>query len=193
MLLFAEPRAIVPGAAWRSLRGPDVAPHSSVAVCDAGRYGAAVRAISAETTIRAPATAVWDLYADVPGSAGWVPFVEQVLWVRGEPGIGQRYRERTRLLGLRDEGEWEIVEWDPPRRQVQRSTDKGIDSHLVIEVEPLGSGRSRVRQSVRLRSRLPPPIAWYHEAVFALVGGHGIRGALAAARRRLESASASNA
>src|SRR5918994_903158 len=40
---------------------------------------------------------VWELYADVPGTIGWVPFVEEVLYVRGPAGVGQTYRERTRF------------------------------------------------------------------------------------------------
>ncbi len=145
-----------------------------------------MRRVEASVPIEAPAQAVWDLYADVPGSAGWVPFVEEVLWVQGEPGMGQTYRERTRLLGLRSEGEWHVVEWDPPRRQIQRSDDGGMTSHLIIEVEPLGERWTRVRQTVTLQSRLPRPLAWYHEALFAVVGGHGIRSAVRAAKRYLE-------
>jgi hypothetical protein len=145
-----------------------------------------VRRIEAEALVRAAPQRVWDLYADVHRSAAWVPFVEEVLWVEGEPGVGQRYRERTRLLGTTDEAEWQIVEWDPPRRQVQRSDEKGMTSHLAIEVETSADG-ARVRQIVTLQSRLPRPIAWYHEALFAVVGGHGIRSAVRAAKRHLES------
>jgi hypothetical protein len=144
-----------------------------------------VRRIEAETVIAVAPQRVWDLYADVHGSAAWVPFVEEVLWVEGEPGPGQRYRERTRLLATTDEAEWQIVDWDPPRRQVQRSDEKGMTSHLAINVEPAGDG-ARIRQTVTLESRLPRPVAWYHEALFAVVGRHGIRSAVRAAKRHLE-------
>ncbi len=148
-----------------------------------------MRRIEAAASIGVAPQRVWDLYADVPGSAAWVPFVEEVLWVRGDPGVGQRYRERTRLLGTTDEAEWQIVEWDPPRRQVQRSDEKGMTSHLAIEIEPSGGG-SRVRQTVTLQSRMPWPIAWYHEALFGVVGQHGVRRAVRAAKRYLEAGSA---
>lgn len=144
-----------------------------------------MRRIQAEGVIRAAPQRVWDLYADVHGSAAWVPFVEEVLWVDGDAGLGQRYRERTRLLGVTDEAEWRIVKWDPPRRQVQRSDEKGMTSHLAIDVEPAGDG-ARVRQTVTLESRLPRPIAWYQEALFAVIGGYGIRSAVRAAKRYLE-------
>ena len=108
-----------------------------------------MRRITAAIDIDAPAQAVWDLYADVPGS----------------------------------------VEWDPPRRQVQLSTDKGMDARLVIEVEPLeplDAGRSRVRQGAIFESRLPGPVGWVHELVFASVGRRGITSAVRAAKAYLE-------
>jgi hypothetical protein len=128
---------------------------------------------------------VWDLYADVEGSVEWVPFAEEILSVSGPAGLGQTYRERTRLGGVSDIAEWTIVEWDPPRRQVQRSAGKGMDSRLVIEVEPAPNG-SIVRQQAILESRAPGPLGWLHERVFGLVAGRGIAAALRAAKARLE-------
>ena len=89
-----------------------------------------MRRVSAAIEIDAPAQAVWDLYADVPRSTDWVPFAERILYVSGPPGLGQVYRERTRLLGISDVAEWRIIEWEPPRRQVQLSTDKRMDARL---------------------------------------------------------------
>jgi hypothetical protein len=148
-----------------------------------------VRRVSTTIDIDAPAQAVWDLYADVPGSPDWVPFAEEILYVSGPPGLGQVYRERTKLLGIRDVAEWRIIEWDPPRRQVQLSTDKGMDARLVIEVEPLeplDAGRSRARQEAIFESRLPRPVGWIHELVFSTVGRRGITAAVSAAKRHLE-------
>jgi hypothetical protein len=148
-----------------------------------------VRRVTATIDIDAPAQAVWDLYADVPHSPEWVPFSEEILYVSGPPGVGQVYRERTRLFGIRDVAEWRIVEWEPPRRQVQLSTDKGMDARLVIEVEPLeplDAGRSRVRQDAIFDSRLPRPIGRLHELVFSTVGRRGISSAVQAAKTHLE-------
>lgn len=148
-----------------------------------------MRRVSATIDIAAPARDVWDLYADVPGSPDWVPFAEEILYVSGPAGLGQVYRERTKLLGIRDVAEWTIIEWDPPRRQVQLSTDKGMDARLVIEVEtvePLDAGRSRVRQQAIFESRLPAPLGWVHELVFASVGKRGITAAVRAAKAHLE-------
>ncbi len=145
-----------------------------------------MRHLRASIDIDAPPRAVWDLYADVEGSVDWVPFAEEILFVSGPAGLGQVYRERTRLGGISDVAEWRVIEWDPPRRQVQRSKGKGMDSRLVIEVEPSGSG-SIARQEVILDSRAPGPLGWLHERVFGLVALRGIQSALRAAKSRLES------
>src|SRR5688572_7830624 len=135
--------------------------------------------------IDVPPERVWDLYADVQGSVDWVPFVQEILSVSGPAGLGQVYRERTRLGGISDIAEWTVIEWDPPRRQVQRSLGKGMDSRLVIAVEPAVSG-SLARQEVILDSRAPGPVGWLHERIFGIVALRGIESALRAAKAHLE-------
>ena len=144
--------------------------------------------LQASIAIEAPPQAVWDLYANVEGSVEWVPFAEEILYVSGPAGLGQVYRERTRLGGISDVAEWEVIEWDPPRRQVQRSTGKGMDSRLVIEVAPHGAG-AIARQEVILESRAPGPLGWLHERIFGIVARRGIESAVRAAKARLESGS----
>jgi hypothetical protein len=142
--------------------------------------------VTASAIVRADPQVVWDLYADVQGSVDRVPFAEEILYVSGPAGLGQVYRERTRLLGSTGEQTWEVVEWDPPRRQAQVSTDMRMQSRLVIEIARVAGGDTLIRQSTELRSMLPRPIGWLHEAVFALVARYGIGRAVAAAKRRLE-------
>jgi hypothetical protein len=142
--------------------------------------------VTASAVVDADPQAVWDLYADVEGSVDWVPFAEEILYMSGPAGLGQVYRERTRLLGASGEQTWTVVAWDPPRRQVQESTDMRMRSRLVVNVTSATGGASFLRQSTELRSLLPRPVGWIHEAVFALVAGYGIRRAVAAAKRRLE-------
>ena len=143
--------------------------------------------IAASLHIEAPPQQVWDLYADVEGSVEWVPFAEEILFLSGPGGLGQVYRERTRLGGVSDIAEWTVIEWDPPRRQVQRSTGKGMDSQLVIAVEPGPDGSGTLaRQEVILDSRARGPIGWLHERIFGTVARRGIEAALRAAKARLE-------
>ncbi|HEU0235411.1 MAG TPA: SRPBCC family protein [Candidatus Limnocylindrales bacterium] len=128
---------------------------------------------------------VWELYADVPGTVAWVPFVEEVLWVHGTAGLGQSYRERTRLMRMSDVSEWLVVGWEAPRRQVHRSHNKLMDLDLVIELEADGQ-RTRVQQQALLRSRLPAIVGRLHEAAFGFVAESGLKQAVAGAKRRLE-------
>lgn len=144
-----------------------------------------MKAASVTVHIATDAQRVWDLYADVPGSADWVPFVDEVLYVSGPAGLGQVYRERTRLGGISGVTEWKIIEWQPPRKQVQLSTDMRMESRLHIEVEPSGGG-TQLTQRSELRSMLPGPLGWLHEVVVSRVAARGIRQATAAATRRLE-------
>lgn len=141
--------------------------------------------LRASIRIDAPPQRVWDLYTNVERSVDWVPFAEEILSVSGPAGLGQVYRERTRLGGVSDIAEWTVIEWDPPRRQVQRSTGKGMDSRLIIAIEPEGAG-TVARQEVSLQSRAPGPLGWLHERAFGLVAGRGI----IAAKRHLESRAA---
>lgn len=141
--------------------------------------------LTASIQIDAPVEAVWNLYADVEGSVAWVPFAEEIIDVSGPPGLGQVYRERTRLGGISDVAEWTVIEWDPPRRQIQRSIGKGMDSRLIIEVEPAGAC-TLAHQQVLLDSRAPGVLGWIHERLFGLVARRGITSALQAAKARLE-------
>lgn len=141
--------------------------------------------VTSSILINATPGRVWDLYADVPRSADWVPFVEEVTYVSGPPGLGQVYRERTRLAGVTDVSEWRVIEWDPPRRQVQSSTAKQLDTRLVIAIQQV-DGASLVRQTAILESRLPRPLSWLHEALFSIVSRRGLRSALGSAKRYLE-------
>lgn len=147
-----------------------------------------MRHLRASIRIDATPQRVWDLYADVEGSVDWVPFAEKILFVSGPAGLGQVYRERTRLGGISDVAEWTVIEWDPPRRQVQQSLGKGMDSRLVIAVEPDGAG-TLARQEVILDSRAPGPLGWLHERVFGAVARRGIVSALRAAKDYLETRS----
>ena len=148
-----------------------------------------MKRLLASAVVNASPERVWELYADVAGTTDWVPFVEEVLYVRGPAGVGQSYRERTRLMGMSDVSEWLVVEWEAPRRQVHRSHNKLMDMDLVIELEAVGD-RTRVQQQALLRSRMPGPMGRLHETVFGFVAVSGLKQAVGGAKRRLDPAHA---
>jgi hypothetical protein len=144
-----------------------------------------MKRLVASTIVRSSRERVWALYADVPGTVDWLPFVEEVLYVIGPAGLGQVYRERTRFMGVSDLSTWQIVEWDAPRRQIHRSRGKLMETDLVIELEGAGE-RTRVQQEAVLRSSMPGMLGRLHEALYGLVAGSGLKQAVVAAKYRLE-------
>jgi hypothetical protein len=141
--------------------------------------------VSAATTIHATPEDVWALYSDMARTTEWVPFVEEVLWTSGPVEVGMVYRERTRLAGVTGVQEWRIVALDPPSRRVEVSRDLGMESTLVISFRRLPEG-TRLRQQAVLRSRVPRPLGWLHEALFATVSRRAMALAVRGARRVLE-------
>jgi hypothetical protein len=141
--------------------------------------------VMAEALVGASREEVWELYDDIAGTPRWVPFVEDIVYVSGPARVGTVYRERTRLAGVRDTGQWEIVEHRRPVRQVHVSWDKGLESRLVITLDARGTG-TLVTETAEIRSRLWGPFGWLHEAIASVPAGHGVRGAVAGAKRVFE-------
>jgi Polyketide cyclase / dehydrase and lipid transport len=144
-----------------------------------------MRRVEAEALVGARRDEVWDLYDDIPGTPRWVPFVSEILYVSGPTHKGTVYRERTKLGGLPTIQQWEIVEHRRPTRQVHLSTAFGMDTALIIAFEGRGTG-TWVHQAAELRSRLPGPIGWAHEALMAIPARWGVRVAVAGAKRAFE-------
>lgn len=146
-----------------------------------------MRRVEASALVASPAERVFALYDDIPNTPDWVPFVAEILSVSpGRTGVGTVYREKTKLAGMPSVGEWRIAEHRPPREQVHVSTDLGMDSRLTITFVTRGSG-TMLTQQVDLRSRLPGPLGWLHELIAAAVASGGMRGAVAGAKKALES------
>jgi hypothetical protein len=139
----------------------------------------------ASIDVRAPAEDLWALYADLEGTPRWVPFVEEILSSSGPLEVGMTYRERTRLGGISGIQEWRVVELDPPRRRVETSSAVRMDSRLIIEMEGRPGG-TRLRQASEVDSRLPGPLGWIHERLFAMVAARAMAQALEGARQEVE-------
>jgi hypothetical protein len=144
-----------------------------------------MKRLVASSIVEASRERVWELYADVPATVDWLPFVEEVLYVSGPAGLGQVYRERTRFMGVSDVSTWRIVEWDAPRRQIHRSRAKLMATDLVVELEGAGE-RTRLQQAAVLRSSIPGVLGRLHEALLGFVAGSGLKQAVVAAKYRLE-------
>lgn len=144
-----------------------------------------MRRVEAEALVGASRDEVWALYDDVEGTPRWLPFVREVIYVSGPARVGMVYRERTRLAGVPDTRQWEIVEHRRPVRQVHVSSDNGLESRLIITFEGRGTG-TWVHQAAELRSRLWGPLGLLHEAIAAIPAGIAVRAAVSGAKRVFE-------
>ena len=103
----------------------------------------------AEIEIDAPARVVWDVFADVERWSEWTASVDGLVALDG-PGIevGKRFEiDQPRMPKL----VWQVTEVEPGRSWtwVQRSPGgTTLASHVV---EPVGDGRTLVRQRIDQR------------------------------------------
>jgi carbon monoxide dehydrogenase subunit G len=120
--------------------------------------------VESSVVVEAPPERVWAFVSDVSRCPEWVTFADEMGHIdAGDPGEGFRYVEYGGLGPIRSESDWEIVEFDPPRRQVHVG-DMGImQPELTITVEPEGEG-TRWTQTVEFEA-LPRlrPVGWLLE------------------------------
>jgi Polyketide cyclase / dehydrase and lipid transport len=144
-----------------------------------------MRRVEAEALVGASREEVWALYDDIAGTPRWVSFVEEIVYVSGPARVGTVYRERTRLVGLHDTGQWEIVEHRRPVQQVHESRAGGLETAVIVTFEARGTG-TWVHQAAEVRSRLWGPLGWLHEAIALIPAGHRARAMVAGAKRAFE-------
>lgn len=120
--------------------------------------------VTTSTYIDAAQPKVWAFINDLRRKPEYVHFVREVFDFPGHPvGAGTMYRERARFGPRESVSEWFFVQFDPPRRQVQRSQSKEMDASFTAELQAEGSG---TRLTVALDVRLFPafrPLGWILE------------------------------
>jgi hypothetical protein len=144
-----------------------------------------MRRVEAEALVGASRDEVWALFDDIAGTPRWMPLVREVVYVSGPAHVGTVYRQRTRLRGLRDTGQWEITEHRRPIRQVHVAVGGGLESRLIITFEGRGTG-TWVHEAMELRSGVRGPVGWVHEVIASFVAGVTVRSSVAAAKRAFE-------
>lgn len=99
--------------------------------------------------IDAPATVVWDVYADVERWAEWTASVRRTVALDG-PGleVGKRFQiDQPRFPKL----VWEVTEVEPGVSWTWRQRSPGGTTLASHEVVPLGPERTLVRQRIDQR------------------------------------------
>jgi uncharacterized membrane protein len=100
--------------------------------------------------IDAPASVVWDVYADVERWSTWTASIDEITALDGRPGLapGQRFEiKQPRLPKL----VWEVTAVEPGASWTWRQHSPGGTTLATHEVVPLEGGRTLVRQRIDQR------------------------------------------
>lgn len=119
---------------------------------------------TASIDISAPPEVVFDFVADAPRIPEYVRFVHDVFEVSEGPiGVGTRIKEHAKPGPFNTITEWEIIDFDRPRRQVWDGHQSDMDMTLTKTIEPTGGG-CRYTQVMHYRY-LPRlrPVGWLLE------------------------------
>ncbi len=88
-----------------------------------------------------PAADVFAYMAEFANVADWDPTVAEARPLQeGEPGLGSRFHVLVRWLGRENAFEYEITEFEAPRRLVLRAENSTSVSEDTIEVAARGTG-----------------------------------------------------
>lgn len=98
---------------------------------------------------------VWKLLSTVERYPAWAPWARTVEHAGGPAGLGVGYETAA--------GEWRVVEFDPPRRQVHRAEHARLTRPLdrVFELRSDGADGTWLELAVRYR----PALGWLGAAV----------------------------
>ena len=109
--------------------------------------------VSHAVTVDAPPETVWAFVSDMERIPKWVASTDEMRrYDEGEVREGFEYVEYGSIGPLRGESEWEVVECDPPRRQVHVG-DLGVaEPRLTIDIEPTDDGGTRWTQTVEFET-----------------------------------------
>jgi hypothetical protein len=115
-------------------------------------------------TISSPRSVVevFDYMANFANVAAWDPTVAEAKPLQeDEPGLGSRFHVLVRWLGRENAFEYEITEFEAPRRLVLRAENSTSVSEDTIEVVARGSGAEMTydaRVSLKGAARLIDPV-----------------------------------
>jgi uncharacterized membrane protein len=97
--------------------------------------------ITHTVTINRAPEAVWTYISDFPRGPEWIPGQLEKRAITPEPfGLGTRIKAVQKVPGRTVEATFEIGEWQPARRLVERSIDSPLQVQVVYELAPVPDG-----------------------------------------------------
>jgi hypothetical protein len=101
--------------------------------------------VQVETTIRRAPEVVAEFAGDPTNAPQWYANIRSVHWRTPPPvGVGSRMDFVASFLGRRLAYTYEVVEWEPARRLVMRTTDGPFPMETVYTWEPVGDASTRM-------------------------------------------------
>lgn len=120
--------------------------------------------VTSSIDIAAPPGKVFDLIADpsrYPELAD--PTERMISWDDGPMRTGYAYKEYGGIKPFMAESEWQVVEWDPPKRTVHVGDDGSATMRLTCTAEPSDGGcrySQDLSMEVRWYLKVPMAILW---------------------------------
>ena len=119
-----------------------------------------------EIVVPTPLTTTFAYLSRFSSAEEWDPGVIQAQMITPEPvGLGSRFRLVAVFLGAKVPLEYEIIEYDPPRRVVLTAENRSVRSTDTISFDSTTSGGTEVRYEAVL---LPKGTARLADPLFAL-------------------------
>lgn len=127
--------------------------------------------IEATTTVRASPERVWAFISSPERYPEWararlfgvlnVGTIDMLSVSETPISEGAVYHERGRLGPVTFEGEWQIINWEPPHRQTHLGEFAGVTTTLEFYLDPTAGG-TKVRQTIDASplSRMYPLGGW---------------------------------
>ena len=101
--------------------------------------------VAVETVIDRPVEAVAAYAADPSNAPEWYANISRVDWVTDAPlGVGTRTAFVARFLGRTLEYTYEVVEYEPGRRLVMRTSEGPFPMETTYEWSSVGDGATRM-------------------------------------------------
>lgn len=109
---------------------------------------------------------VWGYVSRPEQYPKWMEHVETILSVEEPVNEGTTYRVRGGFTSRKQDQEWQIESWEPPRWQHHRNDGGSIRPLLEIDLEP-DQGETRLHLSLEFEF-LPqfPRLGWWLEVIF---------------------------
>jgi uncharacterized membrane protein len=107
-----------------------------------------VKPVVVELEIDRPPEVVWEYMENAEHNPEWLSNMQSAHWTSGPPiAVGSRYEQVARFLGKEVRTSFEVTALDPGRSiTISSLPGSSFPIEITRQVEPLGDGRSRVRE-----------------------------------------------